>query len=112
MKRRYSFAALGYFEYLKTKACSTLFSTAISPDFPFGNGTCWMSLASSCCFASVDVFAAYQIEIPFAVTLSSPERKALLFDGSCQVSVPGTKVSYISLPYSKAWIVSGELMTT
>src|SRR4051794_34283546 len=89
MKRRYSFAAFGYFEYLKTKACSTLLSTATSPVLVFGALACCVSLAISCCFGSGEFFAAYQIEMPFAVRLSSPDRNALLFDGSCQVSVPG-----------------------
>src|ERR1700712_4595780 len=50
--------------------------------------------------------------MPFAVRLTWPSRKALLFDGSCHDSVPGTKVSYSCFAYSSDAMVSGELMTT
>src|ERR1043166_5741373 len=50
--------------------------------------------------------------MPFAVTYSSPDRNALLFDESFHDATPGMKVSESALQYSSAFIVSGELMMT
>src|SRR5450830_601058 len=50
--------------------------------------------------------------MPLAVMLIWPSRYALLFDGSCQDSVPGIKVAYSCLAYSSAARVSAELMAT
>jgi hypothetical protein len=58
MKRRYSLAAFGYFEYLKIIIGNTRFSSRFLPSTPAGKYACWMSLASSCIFGSCDVLAA------------------------------------------------------
>src|SRR5262249_52143054 len=50
--------------------------------------------------------------MPLSVSPIWPSRNALLLFGSSHDSVPGTKVSYICLPYSSAAMVSGLLMTT
>src|SRR6266702_1612122 len=58
MKRRYSFAALGYFVYLKIIIGNTRCSSVGRPIGPMGKFACPMSLAISCSFGSCEVLAA------------------------------------------------------
>src|SRR4051812_18824590 len=50
--------------------------------------------------------------MPLLVTLTWLSRKALLLFGSSHDNVPGMKVAYSSLPYSRARAVSGLSITT
>ncbi len=58
MKRRYSFAAFGNFEYLKSIACVTCMNSVRRPTGPIGHAPWPMSAAISFSFGSGEVLAA------------------------------------------------------
>src|SRR4029079_403977 len=106
MKRRNSFAAFGYFVYLKTIWLKNRLNSVGRPTGPTGKFEWKMSASSSFTFGSVAFFAAKYIEIPLDVSAIWLSRNALLLFGSSHDSVPGTNVAYSCFAYSSAFRVS------